>query len=177
MINSSTFVIGTSDLSDHSLRLGSRALADALGITLIQHFSYEEPLKVLRNLGEEKALVCLSGDVAMSMVGGGSWLETLGSWRIPTVLMVEPLFSGHISGSAAAYASLSASLGVPLLGLVQLGDPWEEEIRRLDGLPWSGYIPGSVLNDVEVVSDLNRITDKNLLQVVACLRNRVGAIL
>jgi hypothetical protein len=30
---------------------------------------------------------------------------------------------------------------VPLVGLLQLGGPWQPERRRVDGLPWLGWLP------------------------------------
>jgi hypothetical protein len=44
------------------------------------------------------------------------------------------------SGLARAYTALLVVAGVPLVGLVQLDGPWQPERRRLDGLPWLGWL-------------------------------------
>ena len=83
----------------------------------------------------------LSGDAAMLHLEGGSWLEALGAWRQPTVLMVAPLLSGDIPGVAPAYVALCKNFEVPLIGIVQLGGDWDNNKRRADGLPWCGLVP------------------------------------
>jgi hypothetical protein len=45
------------------------------------------------------------------------------------------------AGPARAYAALLTADAVPLVGLLQLGEPWQPEQRRLDGLPWLGCLP------------------------------------
>jgi hypothetical protein len=37
--------------------------------------------------------------------------------------------------------ALLHSDGVPLVGVLQLGEPWQPEQRRVDGLPWLGCLP------------------------------------
>ncbi len=68
----------------------------------------------------------------------GSWAEALGAWRQPSLLLVP---AAALAGPAAAYSALLAAAGVPLLGLVQLGGPWDGAARRGDGLPWLGWLP------------------------------------
>lgn len=68
----------------------------------------------------------------------GSWAEALGAWRQPTLLLIPA--AAAASGGAAAYAALLKVHGVPLLGLIQWGDPWLAGDRRRDGLPWLGWL-------------------------------------
>ena len=68
----------------------------------------------------------------------GSWAEALGAWRQPTVLVVEaPQLA---TGLPAAATALLERWGVPLVGLIQWGGPWDGERRRRDGLPWLGWL-------------------------------------
>ena len=68
----------------------------------------------------------------------GSWAEALGAWRQTTVLMVEaPQLA---TGLPAAATALLERWGVPLVGLIQWGGPWDGERRRRDGLPWLGWL-------------------------------------
>jgi hypothetical protein len=68
----------------------------------------------------------------------GSWAEALGAWRQPTVLLIPA--AAAASGPAAAYHALLKLQGVPLLGLIQWGGPWQAGDRRRDGLPWLGWL-------------------------------------
>lgn len=68
----------------------------------------------------------------------GCWAEALGAWRQPTVLVVEaPQLA---TGLPAAATALLERWGVPLVGLIQWGGPWDGERRRRDGLPWLGWL-------------------------------------
>jgi hypothetical protein len=44
------------------------------------------------------------------------------------------------SGWAAASVALLTQQGVPLLGLVQWGGPWDAPRRRREQLPWLGWL-------------------------------------
>jgi hypothetical protein len=82
------------------------------------------------------ALAPLWVDPGMTLQNGQCWAQALGAWARPTLILIE---AGQLgSGSAAASTALMAQLGVPLLGLIQWGGPWQASLRRLDGLPWLG---------------------------------------
>jgi hypothetical protein len=78
-------------------------------------------------------------DAGLPLPAGGSWAEALGAWRQPTVLVL----SGEqlATGLPAAGTALLRQAGVPLLGLIQAEGPWQEHVRRRDGLPWLGLLP------------------------------------
>lgn len=54
--------------------------------------------------------------------------------------MTVLLPNGEVSGIAPAYVALCKLHAVPLLGIIQLGGPWDRSLRKLDGLPWSGWL-------------------------------------
>jgi len=68
----------------------------------------------------------------------GSWAEALGSWRQPTLLVVDQAQLG--TGIPAAATALLERWSVPLLGLLQWGGSWEASLRRRDQLPWIGQL-------------------------------------
>jgi hypothetical protein len=84
-------------------------------------------------------LLPLGLDPGAELAQPGCWSEALGAWRQPVLLQLPASEAG--SGLARAYAALLATAGVPLVGLVQLGGPWQPERRRVDGLPWLGWLP------------------------------------
>lgn len=84
-------------------------------------------------------LLPLGLDPGAELAQPGCWSEALGAWRQPVLLQLPASEAG--SGLARAYAALLAAAGVPLVGLLQLGGPWQPERRRLDGLPWLGWLP------------------------------------
>ncbi len=93
-------------------------------------------LASLRQGGSAAALAPLWVDPGMTLQNGQCWAQALGAWARPTLILIE---AGQLgSGSAAASTALMAQLGVPLLGLIQWGGPWQAPLRRLDGLPWLG---------------------------------------
>lgn len=126
-----------------------------------------DPAAVLAGLAEGAGgLVPLGLDPGTWLGPAGNWAEALGAWRQPTLLLVS---AGELAGPAAAYRALLAAAGVPLLGLVQLGGPWDRDARRGDGLPWLGWLrleepgvtggePGGAADDpaVELVQTLRR---------------------
>ncbi len=83
-------------------------------------------------------LLPLALDPGAELPQPGCWCEALGAWRQAVVLQV-PAAAG--SGAARAYAALLQAAGVPLVGLVQQGGPWDQDRRRADGLPWLGWLP------------------------------------
>ena len=114
-----------------------------------------DPASVLAGLAEGAGgLVPLGLDPGAWLGPAGSWAEALGAWRQPTLLLVP---AGELAGPAAAYRALLAAAGVPLLGLVQLGGPWDRDARRGDGLPWLGWLsleePGGTGEEPGVAAD------------------------
>ncbi len=69
---------------------------------------------------------------------GGSWATALGAWRQPVLLLVGS--AQLATGLPAAATALLQQQGVPLVGLIQWGEPWDEAERRRDGLPWLGWL-------------------------------------
>ena len=135
------FLVGAGCISDLEMRSGSKALSKLWGGQLIEHSCLADPTKVLGSLPEEGGLVQRLGDAAMHNSQGLSWMEALGAWRRPIILMVVPTSSGNMPGTASAYSALCKSLKVPLVGIVQLGGDWDSLNRRLDGLSWCGWLP------------------------------------
>ena len=90
MLCSSPFLVGTGKLEDLSMQEASLLLAKAWGGSLYSYSCEENPLEVLKSLPNEVGLVQLSGDAAKSFPTGGSWLEALGAWRQPTILLKGP---------------------------------------------------------------------------------------
>ena len=88
--------------------------------------------------GSRPVLVGLPLDPGLPLACGGHWAEALGAWRQPAVLVfgAEQLQTGV----AAAMTSLLKNWQVPLVGLVQWGEPWASAERRRDGLPWLGAL-------------------------------------
>ncbi len=84
-------------------------------------------------------LLPLALDPGAELPQPGCWCEALGAWRQAVVLQVPAAAAG--SGAARAYAALLQAAGVPLVGLVQQGGPWDQDRRRADGLPWLGWLP------------------------------------
>ncbi len=140
MIAPIPFLVGAGPLPESRMHAGCLLLAEIWGGGLIRFCCSESPRQLLGGLSQEKGLVQLSGDAAMLHPEGGSWLEALGAWRQPTVLMVAPLLSGDIPGVASAYVALCKNFAVPLIGIVQLGGDWDNNKRRADGLPWCGLV-------------------------------------
>ncbi len=173
MIAPIPFLVGAGPLPDARMRAGCLLLASAWGVELSHHRCSENPHQVLGLLPPEGGMVRLSGDPAMFHPDGGSWLEALGAWRQPTILMVSPLPSGEIPGVAPAYVSLCAALDVPLIGVLQLGGPWNLSLRRSDGLPWFGLLPDdpSALSAVPNGGGLQQ--GPSLEEVVVQLRRRL----
>ena len=88
--------------------------------------------------GPRPALVGLPLDPGLPLACGGHWAEALGAWRQPAVLV----FSAEQlqTGVPAAMTALLKGWQVPLVGLVQWGEPWASAERRRDGLPWLGVL-------------------------------------
>ena len=159
------FLVGAGHLSDAEMTAGSIALKGFCGGNLIECSCSDSPNKFLKTFAKENALFQLKGDPAHFKYEEGSWLECLGAWKIPVILMVTPSTQGQISGAAPAYVALCKEFVVPLIGVVQLGGDWDSEKRALDGLPWCGRLPK------EQIEDSNYLVDS--LLVVENLKRRM----
>ena len=114
--------------------LGLRPLAGAVD-------PQADPQAAMAQLAAEPQgwLMPLGLDPGAVLAQPGCWSEALGAWRQPALLQL-PAAEAE-SGLARAYTALLVAAGVPLVGLVQLGGPWQPERRRVDGLPWLGWLP------------------------------------
>ncbi len=116
--------------------LGLRSLSDAAGRAA-------DPNAALTALQTEPSgwLLPLSVDPAAELAQPGCWVDALAAWRQPVVLQLQA--AQATAGPARAYAALLEAAQVPLVGLVQLGEPWQPQRRRADGLPWLGWLPAA----------------------------------
>ena len=118
-------------------------LADLLGLRPLTGAAdrQADPQAAMAQLASESQgwLLPLGLDPGAELAKPGCWSEALGAWRQPALLQL-PAAEAE-SGLARAYTALLVATGVPLVGLVQLGGPWQPERRRLDGLPWLGWLP------------------------------------
>jgi len=87
------------------------------------------------------ALAVLAMDVGLALPAGGSWVEALGAWRQPCLLVIGA--DQLACGWPAAGTALLQRWRVPLLGLLQWGGDWDTTARRRDGLPWLGQAGGA----------------------------------
>jgi hypothetical protein len=114
-------------------------LAQLTGLGTYPITTAEQPASALAELLRQPSgwLAPLPLDPGLPL-DDGSWAEALGAWRQPTVLVVEaPQLA---TGLPAAATALLERWGVPLVGLIQWGGPWDGERRRRDGLPWLGWL-------------------------------------
>ena len=118
-------------------------LAQQLGLRLLAWplSSAADPAITLAALAQEPPgwLLPLPLDPGANLSVPGCWADALGAWRQPVVLSLPAAAVG--SGLGRAYRALLELAGVPLLGVLQLGQPWCPEPRRGDGLPWLGWLP------------------------------------
>ncbi len=142
MICNRPFLVTAGPISNQEIEFGSISLSNAWGGTLNKYSCSDSPRTVLEGLHESKSkgMVQLLGDAAVQHQEGGSWLEALAAWRKPAIVLANTSPSGEITGYAPAYAALCETLSVPLLGIIQVGGYWDSFKRRLDGLPWCGWI-------------------------------------
>ncbi len=174
MICHMPFLIGAGQSPPEKLDEAALALANAWGGAFMRVSTSENPQKILQTLPNNEGLVQLFGDGAITQPNGGSWLEALGAWRKPSILMVlHSLSGGDLPGLAAAYVALCKVLSVPLIGIVQVGGSWDPELRRMDGLPWCGWIPDNGEKDLLVGNDFLKKHESSLDEVVFHLRRRL----
>jgi hypothetical protein len=109
----------------------------------------DQALAALEQQAPEPLLTWLGVDPGLALADGRPWAQALGAWRQPTLLLLEP--AQLDTGTAAATTALLREQGVPLLGLIQWGEPWQPELRRLEGLPWLGALaPSGELEGVDL---------------------------
>ena len=146
MLDFTLALVGAGPLPESSMREGSQQLADHCSAELVVLACGSEPQSSLQAVASRQrertrpTLLCLSGDAAMAQGSSGSWLDALGAWRCPVLLLVEPNAAGLIPGIAPAFVALCHALNIPLVGLAQLGGSWDLVARRMDGLPWCGLL-------------------------------------
>lgn len=141
MLDQTLVVVGAGPLPELLMRRGATTLADGLGMPLISLAVGDAPHAALQTLSvQPPSLVRLCGDPGRLGADGQSWLDAMGAWRMPTLLLASPLGDGAMPGTVPAYLALCESRRIPLLGLVQLGGDWQGQERRRDGLPWCGWL-------------------------------------
>tara|TARA_Y100001968_G_scaffold146104_1_gene133578 strand:+ start:2662 stop:3186 length:525 start_codon:yes stop_codon:yes gene_type:complete len=134
------FIVGAGELPEEQMSTGALALSRFWGGDFAKLSCEKSPNDSISILERNDGIVQLVGDAAFANHDGGSWLESLGVWRIPTVLMVLASRNGSVPGVSSAYVALCKHLSVPLIGIIQLGGDWDPKRRSLDGLPWCGMI-------------------------------------
>ena len=168
------FLVSAGCLSADEMSRGSELLTEFFGGTVLCYSVEDCPNEVLSALPKEDCLFQLNGDPAKFNIDFGSWLEALGSWRHPTLLMVSPAPSlGDMTGLAAAYVALCKDLAVPLVGIVQLGGQWNFEQRRLDGLPWCGRLPINKEDEDEILKNTDSIYLMDTENVCLNIKKRI----
>ena len=177
MRSSKPFLIAAGEVPDSAMRLGSIALTEVWGGELKEYSCIDSPNKVLNNLTNDDGLILLKGDVAKSLPEGGSWLEALGAWKQPIILLVIPLPSGEIPGVALAYSALCRELKVPLVGVIQLGGHFVQGRNFSDGVVCCGWLPANS-SDMQTLKNLeNNSNFMDTCVVVSNLRIRLNQIL
>ena len=134
------FLVGTGELDDSVMTAASKSLSSFWGGELVSFSCKESPSDVISSLPVGDRLFQLKGDSAKFSSNEGSWMEALGAWRIPVILLTVTTDSGDVPGVASAYVALCHKVSIPLIGIVQLGGKWNSLERSLDGLPWCGVI-------------------------------------
>tara|TARA_B100000700_G_C15055988_1_gene862843 strand:- start:3290 stop:3823 length:534 start_codon:yes stop_codon:yes gene_type:complete len=147
MISKLPFVVGAGNLPESHMRACSYALFSHWEGRFFQFSNNDSPVNVLNSFSKKSGLAALYGDPGVFQSQTGSWLEALGAWKQPTVLVTTTRENDAVPGSAAAYVSLCESMSVPLLGLVQFGGRWSPDERKLDSLPWCGWISNENINE------------------------------
>lgn len=134
------FLVGAGELPEAQMRAVTIALSRYWNNEFRKISCEQSPNEEISLLNQKDGLFQLEGDAASANHEGGCWLESLGTWKIPTILMVLSSSDGSVPGIASAYVALCKSLSVPLIGIVQLGGYWDRKRRSLDGLPWCGKL-------------------------------------
>ena len=161
MLDRSVLVIGAGPLPELLMARGCTTLAEALGLPLRTVNVGEAPDPWLRGQeGSSPALIRLCGDPGRIGSDGCSWMDALGAWRVPTLVLAMTGDDGAVPGIIPATVALCEARRVPVKALLQLGGRWNRSERLRDGLPWTGWL-----------SDQN---PEGLDPVVALLRGQVA---
>ena len=64
------------------------------------------------------------------------WAEAVAAWRLPTLLLIPA--GERLRAEEALHYALLQQQQVPVLGLLQVGEPWHPADRQGDALPWLG---------------------------------------
>jgi len=64
------------------------------------------------------------------------WAEAVAAWRLPTLLLIPA--GERLRAEAALHYALLQQQQVPVLGLLQVAEPWHPADRQADALPWLG---------------------------------------
>jgi hypothetical protein len=115
------------------------ALAGVLGLPLLAPLDPLAPDAALAALAAgPPGLVPLPRDPGLPLADGRHWAAALGAWRQPALVLLAA--EQLDTGLPAALTALLQQRQVPCLGLVQWGGSWRPEQRRLEGLPWLGWL-------------------------------------
>tara|TARA_Y100001968_G_scaffold330294_1_gene381747 strand:- start:15987 stop:16511 length:525 start_codon:yes stop_codon:yes gene_type:complete len=167
------FLLGAGNLTEAEILPGSIAISSFFELPLIKISTEQTPVSVFNSLPNQNGISQLIGDPAITFSDGSSWMEALGAWRKPIVLLVKSLPSGEVPGQAPAYFALARSLSVPVIGLVQLGGIWEPKKRSLDGLPWCGGLLDEKVQSNNESKNINSSYSMDIVEVGANLRKRI----
>jgi hypothetical protein len=134
---------GTDQQVAATLAATATAVATALGWPLQTLGDGDDPAEALTGLHRhgDPWLAALPIDPGKPLAAGDCWAETLAAWRQPVLLLITA--DQLVTGTAAGATALLRQMGVPLLGLLQVGGDWQAAPRRRDGLPWLGPIDDS----------------------------------
>ena len=148
-------LVSTGTAAEVSARLAQAAplLARQLGLVCLSPLELalapDQALAALEQQAAGSALTWLGVDPGLALADGRPWAQALGAWRQPTLLLLEA--AQLDTGTAAATTALLREQGAPLLGLIQWGEPWQPERRRLEGLPWLGALgPSGEIEGVDL---------------------------
>lgn len=115
------------------------ALSRVLGLPLLAPLDPLAPDAALAALAAgPPGLVPLPRDPGLPLADGRHWAAALGAWRQPALVLLAA--EQLDTGLPAALTALLQQRQVPCLGLVQWGGSWRPEQRRLEGLPWLGWL-------------------------------------
>jgi len=141
MLDRSVIVIGAGPLPELLMADGCNTLANAIGVPLRTVNVGEAPDRWLSSqVDSTPGLIRLCGDPGRIDADGCSWLDALGAWQMPTLVLAVADADGAMSGIVPATIALCEARRVPVKALLQLGGCWRRADRLRDGLPWKGWI-------------------------------------
>ena len=140
MLDRSVIVIGAGPLPELLMADGCNTLARAVGVPLGTVNVGTAPYPWLSSQGgSTPGLVRLCGDPGRIGVDGCSWLDALGAWQMPTLVLAVADADGAMPGIVPATMAFCEARRVPVKALLQLGGDWHRTERLRDGLPWKGW--------------------------------------